>query len=131
MTKPLEDKDLIEVFEDGISRAIEAIQPSELVISFYNGPHFLDGVQKAAVAANGLAHTQANPKWLAVRDGLENLVKLFKTLIIAGKQPPRAKIVSTLRGVLFGAHMMVSAKSMNRQDVLATLDVRKNKYLVT
>lgn len=130
MTKAFEDKELIEVFTDGVSRAIEAIKPSEFLIMHFNGNEFVDGLKKAATAANGLAHAQANPTWMAIRDSLEMMVTTFKQMIMMYKQPPRAKLESSLRRVLSSALIMANAKSMARQDVLVNLDERRKHFQV-
>lgn len=68
----------------------------------------VDGLKKAASAANGLAHTQANPAWLTIRDLLEN--------------------------VRTNALIMATSKSVSRQNVLQMLDSRaggqKKKLLI-
>lgn len=130
MTKALENKELIEYFEDGISRAIEAIKPSQLLITHMNGPEFLDGLKYATQAANGLAHTQANPMWLKIRDTLDSMITTFKQIIISGRQPPRKNLEILLRRILHSATAMAASKSMPRQEVLVALGQRKQNHAV-
>lgn len=62
---------------------------------------FVDSLKAAAGSAHQMAHAQSNPKWLTVRDLLENI-------IIQGQK-------------------LATSKSMPFQQVLRELDVRKNK----
>lgn len=128
--KPFEDRDLTEIFTDGISRAIEAIKPSELLITHMNGPEFIEGLKQATTAAHGLAHTQANPTWLKIKDTLDGMVKTFKQIIISGRQPPRAKLTIMLRRIRDSSVLMAVSKSRSRQEVLIELDQRRTNHVV-
>lgn len=120
-----EDNDLIEIYREGLKRAIDVIKPSPVIILHINGKAFMEGLNNAAIAANGLAHTQHNTKWLAVRDGLEQLRQNFITLIASGRTPPRARLAATLEGVLAGGLKMATNRAAKRQDVLNDLERRK------
>lgn len=130
MSKPLEDKELIEMFADGISIGISAIKPSVVLITHVNGGQFMMGLLRAATAANGLAHTQSNPRWLAVRDAIEEIAQTFKALIIAHKEVPRARLTALLQRILLSCNKMATDKAVKRQDVLVELDKRQKTYKV-
>lgn len=123
-----EDKELIELFVENMSASINAVRPSEFVISHYNGPQFLEGLRKAAIAANGLAHTQHNPAWLMIRDALERITQTFKVAVRHGKAPPRARMTELLGAVLLKAQRMAVAHAVPRQEVLAELERRKTVF---
>lgn len=126
-TKALENKELIEIFVEGIRQAIHAVQPSDLMILHYNGGAFLVGLDKAAKAANGLAHTQANTTWLLIRDTIEKIRKTFVAIVSRKiiNIATRKQLVQILEGVYMKSQQIASAKSMSRQSVVANLDRRK------
>jgi len=120
------------MFCEGIRVATIAIRPNEFVIAHVNGTLFVENIQRAAKAANGLAHTQANPRWLAVRDHLECMHQMFTLMVSRGHggRLPRAQMAVILERILNGAKSMAAGKAMPRQDVLTVLDQRRINHKV-
>lgn len=56
---------------------------------------FVDGLKVAAGSAHQLAHAQSNPKWLAIRDLLENIIEGGQVLATS-KAMPRQQVLDEL-----------------------------------
>lgn len=56
---------------------------------------FVDGLKKAAGTAHAMAHYQANPDWLKIRDLLENVIEQGQRLATS-KAMPRAQVLQKL-----------------------------------
>lgn len=132
MTTAFEDRDLIAFFSDGLARAVQAIKPSPVIVLYTNTKEIVSGLKNAIVAANGLAHTQHNPAWLAVRDLLENTLKYFMAIARNGhiNMSNRQRIADLLEKTMYAGRKMATSKAMPRQDVLANLALRKTNHEV-
>lgn len=126
-SKPLEDKELVEVFSDAIKTAIVVIKPSDLLILHFSTREFLVALDKAAKAANGLAHNQANTTWLLVRDTIERIRQTFMAIATRKviSMGSRNQIAQVLQGVLLKSAQIASSKAMSRQSVLENLSKRE------
>ena len=56
---------------------------------------FVDGLKKSASYAHAMAHYQANPNWLKVRDMLENLIVHGQKMAMS-KSVPRDEVIKQL-----------------------------------
>lgn len=132
VSRPFEDKELISMFVDGIKQCIDVIKPSPIIILHINGKLFLEGIDRAAKAANGMAHTQHNTTWLLVRDTLEKIKQGFvaaaaQNVVSMGY---RNQMTILLSKVLARGQQVAFAKAMQRQQVLVNLDRRKDQETV-
>lgn len=103
---------------DEFTRAEEDKKPKLFV-------DFIDGLKVAAGSAHQLAHAQMNPKWLDLRNLLENIIEIGQTLpTFSGTNPLWLKIKGNLENMAVQGQKMFNSRSVSRQDVLDNLDHR-------
>ena len=87
---------------------------------------FVEGIKTAAGSAHALAHYQANPKWLDIRDILENIITIGEGIPVfeEAANPIWIRIQTNINELLETCKKIYTMKAMKRQDVLAHLDFR-------
>lgn len=88
---------------------------------------FIENVKTAAGSAHQLAHTQMNPKWLDIRDFLEEVIEAGKELPMTGniQNPLWIGIKGSLLTLMENGEKLALAKSMPRAQVLLHLNTRE------
>ena len=132
MTVYLSEKEMLDRYCDGLSKA--AARAGE----FFRSPQekrpklfidFIEGIKVAAGSAHQLAHAQENPKWLEIRDKLEQILEVGKHYPPATEN--RSSVWIKVKGLLenmeiFGRKLGTS-KAMTRIEVLANINARELK----
>lgn len=120
------EKEMLYRFGDGLKQA--AARAGE----FYRSPNerrpqlfidFIQGIKVAAGSAHQLYFAQENPKWLELRDKLEQVIEIGRSF------PPSTdnrnlvwlKIKSLLEALETSGSKLGTSKAMTRTDVLANL----------
>ncbi len=95
---------------------------------------FIEGIKLAAGSAHALAHYQENPKWLDVRDLLENIITVSTGLpqLTEDALPLWGSIKTSLDQIVETGEKLYTMKSMSRIDVLQNLSFRqKSAHLLS
>lgn len=87
---------------------------------------FLDSIKISAGSAHQLAHAQENPKWLDIRDILEGIMEVGKSIPMmkGDDRPIWSRINKSLLDMISAGDKIFNMKGMTRKDVLANLDHR-------
>lgn len=87
---------------------------------------FIEGIKVAAGSAHQLGHAQENPKWLDMRDILENIVTISYTLPQRPEEENSLwlKVKTFLEQLVVQTRTLANMGAMKRSDVLLHLDER-------
>jgi hypothetical protein len=91
---------------------------------------FIEGLKGAAGSAHQLSHSRMDTRWLDIRDFLEKILDLGKTMPPTNESDARmwAMIQQNLNGMVDkGQKLANSAKGQTRLDTLVNLSIRENK----
>lgn len=94
---------------------------------------FIEALKRSAGAAHGLAHSRdgQNTKWLVLRDNLEKIIDLGKTLPSLTKQNNGAwlQISKVLGQLVEHGKKLYDTKAMTRAETLFDLDLRQRAFV--
>lgn len=87
---------------------------------------FIESIKIAAGSAHQLAHARENPKWLDMRDILENIITMGYTLPQRPDNEDQLwiKVQGFLTDIAEQARTLATMAAMHRNDVIANLDHR-------